>query len=248
MLLPRKQDATHKGWLLRLLTAICEDPFLSESLALKGGTCAAMRGFLDRFSVDLDFDILIAKKEFPKIQRALETIFKRLGLTIYDQSKNIPHYLLKYPTHDSHQRNTLKLDTAFPVPKANLYEKVRLTEIDRIVQCQTLETMVANKLVALMARFEQTGKMAARDVYDVHQFFLRGYSYNSDVILERENASLADFFEKLIRFIEEHVTATLIDQDLNYLLPNREFQAIRKVLKQETILMLRDERQRVAPS
>lgn len=245
MLLPRKQDAIHKGWLLRLLTAICDDPFLSESLAFKGGTCAAMRGFLDRFSVDLDFDILTTKKEFPKIQRLLETIFGKLGLTIYDHSQKIPHYILKYPTPDSHQRNTIKLDTAFPAPKTNRYEKVRLTDIDRVVQCQTLETMVANKLVALMARFEQTGKMAARDVYDVHQFFLRGYSYSPEVILEREDRSLADFFEKLIRFVEKHVTATLIDQDLNTLLPDREFHAIRKILKQETLMLLGDELRRI---
>lgn len=246
MLLPRKQDAIHKAWLLRLLTAICENSLLSESLAFKGGTCAAMRGFLERFSVDLDFDILTTEEAFPEIRHTLETIFSTLDLAIHDQSEKIPHYILKYPTRDSRQRNTIKLDTAFPTPQANLYEKIRLTEIDRIVQCQTLETMVANKLVALMDRFEQTGKIAARDVYDAHQFFLRGYSYNPEVILERNGGSLDDFFGKLILFVEKHVTATLIDQDLNYLLPDREFHVIQKILKQETISMLRDERQRIA--
>lgn len=245
MLLPHKHDAIHKGWLLRLLTAIYEDSFLAESLGFKGGTCAAMCGFLDRFSVDLDFDILTSKKEIPDIHRALEIVFSSLELTIDDWSQKIPQYFLKYPTHSPNQRNTLKLDATFPVPKANRYEKVRLTDIDRIVQCQTLETMVANKLVALMDRFGQTGKMAARDVYDVHQFFLRGYSYSPEVILEREDGSLADFFEKLIRFVEKHVDATLIDQDLNTLLPPREFQAIRKTLKQETLMLLGDELKRV---
>lgn len=245
MLLPRKQDAIHKGWLLRLLTAIYEDHFLAESLGFKGGTCAAMRGFLNRFSVDLDFDILTSSKEIPDIHRVLEKKFSKLGLVIDDQSRTIPQYFLKYPTHSHNQRNTLKLDATFPVPNANQYEKIRLTDIDRIVQCQTLETMVANKLVALMERFEKTGKIAARDVYDVHQFFLRGYSYRPEVILERENGSLTDFFEKLIRFVEQHVTAMLIDQDLNTLLPPSEFQAIRKTLKQETLMLLRDELERV---
>ncbi len=245
MLLPRKQDAIHKGWLLRLLTAICENPFLSQALGFKGGTCAAMRGFLDRFSVDLDFDILTQEKDIPKIHRALETVFSALGLTVHDKSRKIPQYFLKYPVTSSTQRNTLQLDAAFPVPKSNRYEKVRLTEIDRIVQCQTLETLVANKLVALIARFERTDKIAARDLYDVHRFFFRGYDYAPDVILEQRKESLPIFFESLILLVEKHVTNTVIDQDLNYLLPPREFQAIRKILKQETIMLLKTEVERI---
>ena len=68
MLIPRREDAIHKAWLLRLLTAICEQPTLSQNLGFKGGTCAAMRGFLNRFSIDLDFDLLAdGKKKIPTI-------------------------------------------------------------------------------------------------------------------------------------------------------------------------------------
>ena len=57
MIANRPGDVTHKIQLLRLLTAIIDDPVLSSSLFFKGGTCAAMSGFLNRFSVDLDFDL-----------------------------------------------------------------------------------------------------------------------------------------------------------------------------------------------
>ncbi len=245
MLIPRKEDALHKAWLLRLLTAICEHPLLSRKLGFKGGTMAALRGFLDRFSVDLDFDLLAEKKDQPKIHAALETIFKDLGLAIKDQSANIPQYFVKYPVKNSGSRNTIKVDMWFPAPKTNQYEMTLVPELDRVMQCQTLETMVANKLVALMARHEKNRKIAGRDLFDIHHFLLQGYPYRAEIILELRKEPLPSFFKKLIHFVETHVTNTLIDQDLNPLLPADEFRKIRKILKQETLQLLKDELKRV---
>lgn len=246
MLLPRKQDTIHKIWLLRLLTAICDNSFLAKNLGFKGGTCAAMRGFLNRFSVDLDFDLLAKKEEIPDIRRELENIFADLELEIKDKSSKAPQYFLKYPNSDLSERNTIKIDISFPAPKENDYEIVRLPEIDRVVKCQTLETLVANKLVTLIARYERTGKIAGRDVFDIHRFLYNGYSYKKEVILEQRKESLTAFFKKLIKFVEKYVTNTLIDQDLNHLLPQSEFQKIRKMLKQETINLLRAELERIS--
>lgn len=41
----------------RLLIEIVDQPVLAHNLVFKGGTCAGMLGYLDRFSVDLDFDL-----------------------------------------------------------------------------------------------------------------------------------------------------------------------------------------------
>ncbi|MFA5855012.1 MAG: nucleotidyl transferase AbiEii/AbiGii toxin family protein [Candidatus Gracilibacteria bacterium] len=249
MLLPHRQDTVHKAWLLRLLTAISEDTLLSEKFGFKGGTCAAMRGLSNRFSVDLDFDLLAEEKEMPNIRKALEKIFAMLGLEIKDQSAKVPQYFLKYQTGDLSKsntgRNTIKLDVSFPAPSTNDYEMIPLPEIDRVVKCQTLETLVANKLVALIARYERTGKLAGRDVFDVHQFLLNGYAYKAEVILQQRAESLQDFFQKLIDFVEKTVTNTLVDQDLNLLLPEDDFQKIRKILKQETLNLLKEELKRV---
>lgn len=245
MLIPRKEDSIHKAWLLRLLTAICEHPKLSQSLGFKGGTCAAMRGFLERFSIDLDFDFLQQKKEIPLIKGVLKSVFNDLGLSIQDESALVPQYFLKYPTKNLQSRNTIKIDVSFPPPKANKYEMVRLSEIDRVVKCQTLETMVANKLVALIERYERTGKIAGRDLFDLHHFFLHGYPYDKEIIFELRKTSLSNFFNELINFIDKNVTNTLVDEDLNCLLPNPEFQKIRKILKSETLTLLRDELKRI---
>ncbi|GAH55541.1 unnamed protein product, partial [marine sediment metagenome] len=50
--------------------------------------------------------------------------------------------------------------------------------------------------------------------------------------------------EELIDFINTHITQTVIDQDLNVLLPPAVFKIIRKSLKSETILLLKDELKR----
>lgn len=240
MLLPKPKDALHRAWLLRILSAMYEDTWLANSLIFKGGTCAALRGFLDRFSVDLDFDCICEKKELPEVRKKMEKIFAELGLEIKDQSKKVPQYFLKYPAKAG-ERNTLKIDVTYPPIKANTFEMVRLSEITKIAKCQTIETMFANKLVALIDRFEKNGSIAGRDVYDIHHFFLQGLGYNEKVILERRKGTLEDFFQELIEFIEKQITETIINQDLNMLLENSKFQKIRKHLKSETLMFLETE-------
>jgi len=241
MILPDKKDAIHKAWLYRTLKAVCDNEKLVEKLCFKGGTCAAMRGFLDRFSVDLDFDFIGNENEMDGARKELEKVFVDLGLEIKEQSQKIPQYFLKY---DSPQnvRNTLKIDMSFPIPKTNKCEPTRLIEIDRIIKCQTIETMFANKLVALIERFEKGNSIAGRDIYDIHYFFLNGYKYDPDVIKERRAVKdLKIFFQQLIEFVQKNITQELIDQDINFLLLPEKFRKIRKVIKDEVLIFLNDE-------
>jgi len=244
MILPSPKDAKHKAWLYRLLGAIYDDPFLASALYFKGGTCAAMRGFLDRFSVDLDFDYVKPPEDLKKTRKKLEIIFGNLELDIKDKSQKVPQYFLKYPAKVN-ERNTLKIDVTAPPQKFNQYEPVRLAEIDRIVRCQTIETMFANKLVALIERWERNGSIAGRDLYDVHYFFLNGFRYDEKIITERRRQTLTAFLKQLIKFIEEEITQTVIDQDINILLRPDKFQKIRKVIKPEVLMFLNDELKRL---
>ena len=240
MILPKPSDAIHKVWLYRLLSAIADDGVLASALHFKGGTCAAMRGWLDRFSVDLDFDLDTKNNETAAVRKKLERIFRKLGLEIKDASRVTPQYFLKYPAKDG-DRNTLKIDITDNPPKSNAYELVRLAEIDRIMSCQTIETMFANKLVALIDRFEKSKTVAGRDVYDIHHFFLNGCRFNPLVIEERKRTTAREFFGALVAFMQTHVNQTVIDQDLNVLLPSERFKQIRKILKSETLMFLKDE-------
>lgn len=238
------QDAIHKAWLYRVLIAIVDNPNL-HSLRFKGGTCASMMGVLDRFSLDLDFDHVGSKGDLVQVRCELEKIFKDLGLEIKDASVKVPQFFLKYPTKNSSDRNTLKIDVNFPPPKANVYEPIRLVDISRVVICQNTSTMFANKLVAVTDRFKRNNSIAGRDIYDICHFFLNAYDYNKEVIIERTGLSLIDFFKELLVFINEHVTETILSQDLNQLIPYDQFIKIRKVLKRETLMLLSDEIERL---
>lgn len=240
MLLPKSSDAVHRLWLYRVLSSIFDNTILSQHLRFKGGTCAAMRNMLSRFSVDLDFD-LVSVGEMAVVRQELEDVFQSLDLVVKDASNVIPQYFLRYETNDPHKRNTLKIDVTTHPPLANTYENVKLIDIDRFVPCQTIETLVANKLVAPLDRWKVHGSIAGRDMYDIHVFLSKGLPYSQAVIQERMNMNTKDFFVALAEFIQIHVTQTIVDQDINTLLPTAEFQKIRKSLLQETCMLVRSQ-------
>jgi predicted nucleotidyltransferase component of viral defense system len=202
--LPNQSYAIHKAWLYRLLINIADNQFLNENFVFKGGTCAAMRGFLNRFSVDLDFELCKGRKNIKKIKNELEIIFQILNLQtcprqrsgIKDKSSIMPQYFLKYNSQDN-QRNTIKIDVTTKTAKSNEYELIRFTEIDRILNCYTVETLFANKLVALLDRYKKHKSIAGRDLYDIHSFFIKGFRFNEKIIYERTKLKKRNIFKKI---------------------------------------------------
>ncbi len=244
MPVPNKKDAIHKAWLYRILSAIADDQYCAGTLYFKGGTCASMLGWLDRFSVDLDFDYAGDKNNVEKTRAALESVFAKLGLSVKDKSKNGIQYFLKYDNTGS-ERKVLKIDASFPLFFASKYAPMRFLEIDRILVCQTKETMFAHKLAAVMDRFKKTRTIAGRDIYDIHHFFMSGFDYDADVIKERTGMEAKEFLTDLADFIDKKVTEKVISEDLNSLLPQNIFSLTRTILKRETIGLLQDEIKRL---
>lgn len=232
----RPEDIYHKSQLNRLLIEIVDEPILAHALGFKGGTCAAMLGYLDRFSVDLDFDYL-AETSMEDLRPIFHGIFDKLGLTITLENKKALFFQLRYSTSKG-QRSTLKVSASNRLAKSNQYKVQFFPEIERLVNSQTIETMFANKLVAVTDRYKQHKSIAGRDIYDIHHFFMIGLTYNPSIIEERTNLSVQAYFTELIEFIRKHINQTLINEDLNSLLPSKKFQQIRKILIPETISLL----------
>lgn len=235
----RPEDILHKSYLHRLLMEIVDQPLLAQTLALKGGTCAAMLGYLDRFSVDLDFDVLKDADDVA-LREAFHQVFSQLGFSVTLEFDRALFFQLRYPSSPG-KRSTLKVSASNIVFKANRYKVQYFPEIDRLINSQTIDTMFANKLVAITNRYAQHKTIAGRDIYDVHHFFVQGYPYNSAVIQERTGLEPAQYFAELIAFIKKHVTQTIINEDLNSLLPERKFQQVRKILIPETLALLERE-------
>lgn len=236
----RIEDIRHKSYLNRLLVEIIDNQYLSQHLAFKGGTCALMLGFLDRFSVDLDFD-LFEKDLIPLLRNEFHKIFNLLGLTVTKENPEILFFQVRYNQENAHERNLIKISAHDLPVKANEYTVSYFKEIDRLMKTQTMETMFANKLVALTDRYKKHKTVAGRDIYDIHHFFLQGYGYTANVIKERTQLSQKAYFVELVEFMKKHVTQTIINEDLNTLLPPDKFQQIRKILIPETLHFLQDE-------
>jgi predicted nucleotidyltransferase component of viral defense system len=240
MLEIRPEDTIHKSYLNRLLIEVVDRPALAHNLAFKGGTCALMLGYLDRFSIDLDFDVLKNADE-AVLRNEFHQVFEYHGLSVINELAKGLFFHLRYPSEPG-KRSTMKISANNIRVTANQYQVRYLAEIDRLFTCQTIETMFANKLVAMMDRYQIHQTVAGRDIYDIHYFFVHGYTYHAPVILERTGVAPKDYLGQLIEFIKEHVTQTAINEDLNTLLPYKRFQQIRKILIPETISMLERER------
>lgn len=239
MTLINPKDASHKAWLLRLLSEIVDDALLKQFLRFKGGTCASMLGFLDRFSVDLDFDILDERKT-NQIRSNLKKIFTGLGLEIKDQSPKVLEFVLKYPA-PANERNSLRLDMIGKNYKENIYENQLLPEIGRYFGCQTTETMFAHKLVALTERYDKHKTIAGRDIYDIHYFFFTGRRFRRELITERTGKKIPEFLKYLKKFIEKRVTTDLLVQDLGTLLSSDKMRFVKNDLLRETKMFIDNE-------
>lgn len=235
----KSEHTIHRSYLNRILIEIADNSFLSQHLAFKGGTCASMLGYLDRFSIDLDFDLI--KKTSPNlIRKELKKIFELLNLKIKKEFSNVLIFQVQYQEPISN-RNTIKVSINTNIAKSNVYKYQYLPEINRVMTCQTIETMFANKLVAITERFKKHKSIAGRDIYDIHHFFINNYSYSRKVIEERTNMKTEEYLKKLIKFISQKVTQKIINEDLNTLLTDRKFQAVRKIIIPETINFIEQE-------
>ena len=235
----KKQSTRHEMHIHRLLSEILDNKYLAVNLYFKGGTCARMLGFLDRFSVDLDFD-LSPRADKKKCKEILLKIFNELDLEIKDQSLKALQFFLKYPAPEN-ERNTLKIEILDKCFKNNDYSPQYISPIDRTANCQTIETMFANKLVALTDRFKKGQSIAGRDLYDIHYFFSKGYDYKKEIIKERTKKDYKLYLKELKDFIEQKITIEILEQDLSSLVSPQDLKKIKKYIKQETMNFLDEE-------
>ena len=74
---------------------------------------------------------------------------------------------------------------------------------------------------------------------------MNGFDYDGEVIKERTGMRTKEFLLKLADFIDKKVTEKIISEDLNPLLPNDKFAAMRSILKRETVMLIKDEIKRL---
>lgn len=239
MLIPNPSDMRHKANMFKLLSAILKNKTFASKLYFKGGTCAALRGILPRFSIDLDFDLL-DKSLIPTLRPQFAKMVSRLGFTLKDQSQHALQFFLKYDAPDK-ARNTLKLEISDLVSPNNEYEIVNLHELNLVCQTQTISTMVANKLVASLGRLERNGHVSGRDFFDLREFMLAGLPINYAVVEERTGQNYNSYLTQLLKYVKTELNPGQLYQDLNPLLPPHNFKHAVDQIIPDLTLLLKDE-------
>ena len=184
----------HRNVLIKILKDIFTDIHIGPILGLKGGTAAYLFYGLDRFSVDLDFDLLDESKldeVFDRVQTILSTYGR---LKSADKKRYTLFYLLSYDNKDINAQN-IKVE----INRRNFGSKYSVESYLGIsMKVMAREDMVAHKLVAM---FERIGK-ANRDIYDVNYFLKNGWTINGQIVKERTGMELVAFLEQCIVMLE----------------------------------------------
>lgn len=218
---------THKTILFQILKDIYSDTTLAPFLGFKGGTAALLFYNLDRFSVDLDFDLLDETKEdyiFERITKIAEN-YGRLKDT-YKKHFNL-FWLISYED----KSHNIKIE----VNRRQFGSRYELkTYLGISMQVMVKEDMFAHKLMAMYERIHKT----SRDIYDVYFFLKNRFPINIEIVEKRAGIPFALLLKKCIEQLEKKNNKDILLGIGELLTSSQKDWAIAK-LKEETIALLR---------
>ncbi len=227
----------HRQKLINILKDIFESD-IWKYLAFKWWTACYFLHSLDRFSTDLDFDLIW---NIENIDKKLEKILLK-----HWKLKKWNKIILSYGDNE----DNIKIDISRNIRKSNNYETVNLFWID--IKVQDKATIFANKLIALTDR----NSLANRDFYDIYFFFKNNFEINEEVIKERtsqeewkkNNNSKLDFLSKneyfkyLQYFIENEIPKNhkILDGLWEVLQDEKHKSFVKNKLLNELLIILKD--------
>jgi predicted nucleotidyltransferase component of viral defense system len=218
--------ATHKTILFQILKDIYSDTNVSPFLGFKGGTAALMFYGLDRFSVDLDFDLLVENQEEYVFARSIE-IVKRYGTIKETRRKRFNLFiLLSYEDKARHIKveiNRRQYGSRYEIK----------TYLGVSMQVMVVEDMFAHKLMAMYERIEKT----SRDIYDVWFFLKSRTPINKDIVESRAQMPFNQLVNKCILQLESINNRRILTGIGELLTPSQKDWAKAK-LRDETIALL----------
>jgi predicted nucleotidyltransferase component of viral defense system len=217
----------HKFYMVQLLKDIYSDAELVNCLGFKGGTALMFFYELPRFSVDLDFNLLVPEKS--------ETVYQKIRKMV-----------LKYGNiHDEAQKfygDILVLDYGIAERKLKIeisnrqsndrYEVHNLLGIN--VKTMSLVDMHSHKLCALLDR----SSIINRDIFDCWFLMSKHIALNPAIIEQRMKMPLSDYLHTCIEAIAALPNRSLLD-GLGELVGPELKTFIRTKLRAELVTLLR---------
>lgn len=219
--------ATHKIILFQILKEIYSDTTISPLLGFKGGTAAVMFYELNRFSVDLDFDLLDETKEDYIFEKVI-TIIKKYGILKESRKKHFSLFCLLSYEDKAHNIKIEINRRKF----GSRYELKTYLGVSMLVMLQ--EDMFANKLMAMHERIGKT----SRDIYDVWFFLQNRFPINKQIVEERANMPFNELLKICVEQLEK-MSNTHILRGLGELLTESQKDWAKAKLKEDTIILLK---------
>ena len=217
----------HKFYLVQLLKDIYSDSELANCLGFKGGTAMMFFYDLPRFSVDLDFNLLLPEKSEHVYQKVKKIVLKH-G-TIHDEAQK--HYgpllVLDYGTTERKLKIEISNRSA-----DDEYEIKNLLGIN--MKVMTLRDMFSHKLCALLDR----GSLVNRDIFDCWFFMSKQTPINPAIIEQRMGKSVPEYLQDCIDTLENIPNKSLLD-GLGELLNPQQKTFVRNKLRQEAVTLLK---------
>ena len=219
----------------QILKDIYTDVSIGPLLGFKGGTCAYFFYDLPRFSVDLDFDLLVINEENQKmVLEKIVVILSKYGQVKEQYIKRFTVFaLLSYGDND----HNIKIEINVRKLVENIKEHYEIKEYLGISMfVAKKDYLFASKLSALTLRAET----AMRDIFDIHYFAKNNWDINTEVIKERTGKITKEYLADCITFIEKVKNNQML-QGLGELVNNeKEKEWVRTHLKTDSIFMLKN--------
>lgn len=170
----------HKLYMAQILSLIFKDRDLCNVMAFKGGTSLMLFHNLNRFSTDLDFNLLDPAK-LDMVYGKVRAILTRFG-TIDDEAKKLygPVLVLDYGKGE----RMLKVEISMR-QYPDHYEMRSLAGTD--VRVMTMPDMFAHKLCAMGER------LSPRDIFDVCFFLQNHTEINEEIVRLRTGKSVGEY-------------------------------------------------------
>ena len=218
--------AIHENYMKRILHWIFGNK-IGDFLWFKWWTLSYFCYNLDRFSTDIDIDIIDLDNEKEVVEVVREILHELWDVKNETMGKTLHRRIFRY---DEKSMN-IKVELNKRVRRSNTYD---IQNIDWMkIRCMSPDSIFANKLVALYERFKN------RDLYDINFFLKNKFPLNELVIVERTWKHSKDLIKELIELLPVHYNKNNVLADLWEVLTDEQKIRMKNKALNETIDLLK---------
>lgn len=200
---------------------------IAAHLAFKGGTLAYFCYELDRYSTDIDLDLLDHQHE-QEVMDEMTALLSRIGeIKNYARGTDLHRWIFRY---DEKSPN-IKIELNKRELTHNHYEIKNIQGTN--ILCMDTISMTTNKLLALSERRYN------RDLYDTYFFRRKHYGYDEQIVQARKGISITKLIKNIIHELpQRYAVNTILADGMGDVLTNKQKNRVKAHLVDESIKLL----------